>query len=256
MCLAALTGHVLRLRLDARAASLGAPPGEGDESYIVSAVAGLLALLLGFTFSIALDRFDARRVLVLEEANAIGTTYLRAQLLEEPHRTHISRLVHSYADNRLALAQIRTAGGQKLLERNDALLTELWSATVDAWDSIKGYDFSDSFLETMNHMIDLDASRKAARAAHVPPAIFAVLFVYMTMTAGLFGYAVRGARGRRTAPLLLALFAMALMLIVDVDRPLGGRVIETQRPMEALSRFLADHPPGSFGGSAPPQRSP
>ena len=56
----------------------------GQEGYVVSAVLGLLALLMGFTFSLAVDRFDARRVLVLQEANAIGTAYLRAQLLASP----------------------------------------------------------------------------------------------------------------------------------------------------------------------------
>jgi hypothetical protein len=104
MCLAAGAGVLLQ--------PLGRPrkddeSGSGQEGYIVSAVLGLLALLLGFTFSMAADRFDARRLLVLDEANAIGTAYLRAQLLPEPHRTRTSELLVRYTDNRIALAKAK-----------------------------------------------------------------------------------------------------------------------------------------------------
>ena len=75
---------------------------DNQEGYIVSGVLGLLALMLGFTLAMAVDRFDTRRVLVLQDANAIGTTYLRAQLLDEPHRSRISRLLVDYTDNRIA----------------------------------------------------------------------------------------------------------------------------------------------------------
>ena len=68
------------------------------EQLIVSAMIGLLALLLGFTFALAIDRFDTRRVLVLEESNAIGTTWLRAQMLDEPGRTRLSRLLEGYTE--------------------------------------------------------------------------------------------------------------------------------------------------------------
>ena len=78
---------------------------KGQESYVVSAVLGLLALLLAFTFSLATDRFEARRVLVLEESNAIGTAFLRTQLLGEPHRARLSQLLIEYTDNRIVLAK-------------------------------------------------------------------------------------------------------------------------------------------------------
>src|SRR5262245_8635230 len=86
MCAAAAIG--LLFRRSHRETGVGGSDG-GDDGYVVSAVLGLLALLLGFTFSLAADRFDTRRILVLEEANAIGTTYLRAQLLTEPHRARM-----------------------------------------------------------------------------------------------------------------------------------------------------------------------
>src|SRR5262249_6207064 len=148
---------------------------DGQEGYIVSGVLGLLALMLGFTLAMAVERFEARRLLVLEEANAIGTTYLRSQLLAEPHPTRLSRLLVDYTDNRIVLATAPRDDVPRLLAKNDQFLTDLWAATSAAFETIKGLDFSSSYLETMNHMIDLDASRKAARLAHVPTEVLVVL---------------------------------------------------------------------------------
>jgi hypothetical protein len=243
---AAVAGRLLRRRLEGP--DDPSDESEGQEAYIVTSVAGLLALLLGFTFTMAVDRFDARRVLVLHDANAIGTTYLRTQLIPEPHRTKISVTIRRYVDNRVALGRAAPGARQTtLLARNDALIADLWTATVAAWGELKPYDFSSTYLETMNNVIDLDAARKAARLARVPSAIFAVLFVYMAVAAGVFGYVIRGPRSSHIGVFLLALFTLSLMLIVDIDRPVGGRIVETQRPMEELGRFLAAHPPGSFG---------
>jgi len=225
-----------------------APGGQegGQEGYLVSAVLGLFALLLGFTFALAVDRFDTRRMLVLEEANAIGTTYLRAQLLEPPHRERISGLLAAYTANRLTLARATPPAPRELLAANDELVTKLWQATVAAFPSIRDYDFSSSFLDSMNTVIDLDASRKAARLAHVPEAVFLVLAIYGTGVAFVLGYVLTGLRGRIAGVFLLALFTLALLLIVDIDQPGAGRIRESQGPMERLSQSLSGWPPALF----------
>src|SRR5687768_15219741 len=90
---AGYVSQLLRLRGDRRREESGSGLAtDNQEGYIVSGVLGLLALMLGFTLAMAVDRFDTRRLLVLQEANAVGTTYLRAQLLDEPHRARISKL--------------------------------------------------------------------------------------------------------------------------------------------------------------------
>lgn len=212
---------------------------ETHEGYLISAVLGLLALLMGFTFSLAIDRFDTRRQAVLTEANAIGTTYLRAQLLDEPHRTRITELLKEYVDNRLVLAKAMPGRNGALLQRNDQLITDLWTATVAAFPSIRPYDFSSSFLETMNAMIDMDTSRKAARRAHVPAAVFGLLFVYQFMSAGALGYVLpQGTRGKLSAALVFLLFGLALLLVLDIDRPGDGRIRESQLPMELLQQSM------------------
>jgi hypothetical protein len=228
----------------------------GKEGYIVSATLGLLALLMGFTFSLAVDRFESRRVLVLEEANAIGTTYLRTQMLEPVDRARISKMLVDYTDNRIALAKAPPDQVQPLLARNDQMLTDLWTATLAAWPTIKGLDFSSSYLETMNNLIDLDAARKAARLARVPSAVFFVLFVYVITSAGVLGYAGANKEGRGATAFLFILLTVSLLLTLDIDRPRTGRITESQAPMERLKATLASQPPEVFdrlsaGASAP-----
>ena len=218
----------------------------GKEGYIVSATLGLLALLMGFTFSLAVDRFEARRMLVLEEANAIGTTYLRTQMLEPVDRARISRMLVEYTDNRIILAKASPDQVQPLLAKNDQMLTDLWTATLAAWPSIKGLDFSSSYLETMNNMIDLDAARKAARLARVPSTVFFVLFIYVITSAGVLGYAGANKEGRGATAFLFLLLTISLLLTLDIDRPRSGRVTESQAPMERLKATLASQPPEVF----------
>ncbi|CAN7294851.1 hypothetical protein LJR164_001504 [Phenylobacterium sp. LjRoot164] len=219
---------------------------KGAEAYIVSAVLGLLALLLGFSFSLAVDRYDARRLLVRDEANAIGEAYFRAQLLDEPDRTRTSQLLVAYLDLRITLAQADDQSRKALLSRNDALINDLWAATAAALDGIKCYDWSSTYLDTMNTIVTSDASRKAARIARVPFEVFVVLFVYMITTAAVLGYVLRGNGGRVAAGVLLALLTMTLAMIVDIDGPLGGAVVESQRPMELLRARIAAYPPSVF----------
>ncbi|WP_200941448.1 MULTISPECIES: bestrophin-like domain [unclassified Caulobacter] len=228
----------------------------GKEGYIVSATLGLLALLMGFTFSLAVDRFESRRMLVLEEANAIGTTYLRTQMLEPVDRARISRMLVDYTDNRITLAKAPPDQVPTLLARNDQMLTDLWTATLAAWPSIKGLDFSSSYLDTMNTMIDLDSARKAARLARVPSTVFFVLFVYVVTSAGVLGYAGANKEGRGATAFLFLLLTISLLLTLDIDRPRTGRVTESQAPMERLRATMATQPPEVFDRMSAPKAAP
>jgi hypothetical protein len=256
MCLAGAGGVLLRLRHDRRGGGALAPAGEGQEGYIVSAVLGLLALLMGFTFSLAVDRFETRRHLVLEQANAIQTTYLRAQLLAEPHRSRMSGLLIRYTDNVIALAKAAPRDPRRgvLLAADDALLIDIWAATSAAFETIKGLDFSSTYIYSVNTMIDLDAARRAARGARVPPEVFAVLVVYLVTTAAVLGYVLKGTRGRLGAGFLFLLLTLSLALTIDIDRPVVGGVIESQKPMEDMRRSLADSPPPVFDRWRTPPR--
>ena len=103
MLLAAFVGHGVHRWVRRREKKAGETEDHNQESYLVGSMSGLLALLMAFSFSMALDRYEERRHLVIQEANAIGTAYLRSQLLDEPHRARLSGLLVDYTDNRIAL---------------------------------------------------------------------------------------------------------------------------------------------------------
>lgn len=239
MLLAAIAGYAVR----------GFAPGRSKDdqaNLTLSALLGLLALLLGFTFALAVDRYETRRVLVLQEANAIGTAYLRAQLLPEPHRTRVAGLIVDYTDNRMLLAEAQRPDIPPLLDRNNQLLVDIWSATAGAYDATKQFDFSTTFIESINALVDLDAARKAARVARVPTAVFGVLFIYVVLTAGALGYTITSFKGRVHAGTLMFLLAMCLLLIIDIDRPTMGTIREIQDPMQAVQQAIHSEPVGSF----------
>jgi len=224
---------------------------KGQEEIILSAVLGLLALLLGFTFSLAVDRFEMRRALVVEEANAIGAAYLRAQLLDEPHRTRMSRLLQRYTDVRITLATADRTQANALLPVNRGLIHDIWSAAKASFPTIKDYDFSSAYIDSVNNLIEIGSARMEARLVRVPPEVFVVLFVYMITTAAVLGYVLKGPRSHLVAVFLLVLLTLSLMLIVDIDRPGSGMVREGQGPMEDLRRAMASWRPASFDQPPP-----
>ena len=246
---ALFAGHAFRGVTDRRDSKVGAKHSETQEGYILGGVLSLLALLIGFTYALAIDRFDARRVLVTEDARAIQTLYLRAQLLEEPHRSRFSNVILRYTDNRLQLAQAPPDDARALLADNDRLIAELWAATIPAFETVRGIDFSSALVESVNQVIELDAARKAARTAQIPPPIFALLYLYIVVTSAMLGYVLIGRRGRLAGGLLLALFALALMLMSDINRPTTGNIRESQGAMERLRDFLRDNPPARLDRS-------
>lgn len=243
MLVAALIGWRLRKRFVEK----DSERSHNEEGYVVSSVMGLLALLVGFTFAVAVNRYDTRRAVVLQEANAIGTTYLRTQLLEEPYRSRISHLLTDYTANRIDLARAQIGDDQtKRLAASDAMIVQLWQETVAAFPTIQTRPFSGSYLTTVNEMIDMDSARQQSRRSHVPMEVFLMLVTYQIIAAGVLGYVLGGRRGRTTASLLLVLFGGSLLLVIDIDRPNSGGIVETQEPMELLLKTMQENPAGSF----------
>lgn len=246
---AAWLGLVLHRHLEKRDPDFAKNRDETREGYVVSGILALLGLLIGFTFSIVLDRFEGRRTLVVQDAAAIETLYLQAQLLEEPHRARLSGILARYADNHVALAERDLRVADHLLRDNRRLLLELWNATIPAFNSIRNIDFSAAFVESVNNVIELDMQRKAARKAQIPAPIFALLFVYVIVAALVVSY-VMGERARLATTALLALFTLALLLMSDINRPVSGMIRESQEPMILVRDMIHANPPGRF--TAPP----
>jgi hypothetical protein len=211
--------------------------GHGGPDQLLAAVLGLLALLLGFTFSLALNRYETRRDFVLQEANAIGTTWLRAQLLEEPNRAAMSGLLRVYVDARLKWSQ---ADDRDDLTATDAIQQNLWRQVGVAIRTDPSAQLSRGLMDAMNDSFDLASARVAMRQAHIPDRVLAILLLYAFLSAVMLGYilSANGRPHRIATAMLLALMTLALIVILDLDRPRTGAILVSQQPMIDLKASL------------------
>lgn len=204
---------------------------------VQGAVLGLLGLLLGFSFAMSVGRYDARRSLVNDEANSIGTTWLRADFLPSPHREEIRDLLVRYT--RLRIEGVATAGNDKELApvRKEAwdIHNQLWakgSAAANANPS----PLSATFITSLNETIDLDATRVAALRNHVPGAVWLLLIVVSGCGAWASGYGtgVNGVRSVFNQLVFPMLISVVITLTADIDRPTKGLIGLSQKPLEDL----------------------
>jgi hypothetical protein len=222
-------------------------PIKSQVNMLQAASLGLLALLLGFTFSMALTRFDTRRQLVLDEANAIGTTFLRAQLLPDLARKEISDLLRRYVDARLQFYQagINKRELHKVDDQTEKLHRALWTQAI----AIGGQDPraipSGLFIQSLNEVIDLHAKRVTAMENHVPESIFMLLLIVAVMSLALVGYGAGMGKDRNLLPTLISviLISAVILLIMDLDRPRRGLIKVSQQSMIDLRESLGRSAP-------------
>jgi hypothetical protein len=226
--------------------------GSNQESYLIGGMLGLLALLLAFSFSMAVDRYEERRHLVVQEANAIGTAYLRAQLLDQPHRARLSQLLVDYTDNRIVLASASAGQLEGQMAENDRLLTTIWAAVAAARDSARAQGISTPLLLAFNQMIDLDTERKVARKVRVPQAVLLLLLSFLVLTAAVLGFVLEGLRAWVHGFVLFLLLSLYVSIIADLNRPTSGNITESQEPMLMLRQSLQSQPSDAFDRFAAP----
>ncbi|HEY5807927.1 MAG TPA: hypothetical protein VIT67_08155, partial [Povalibacter sp.] len=172
LCLAAVAaGSWLGRRVKAR----GAEP-EGPVGASVGATLGLLAFMLAFTFSMAASRFDVRKQMVVADANAIGTTYLRASLLPDPTASQVRAYLREYVDIRLA-AVTHGDAINTVIARSEQLQGEVWKRAIVTANAQPTLTTTPLFIQTLNEMIDVHGVRLAAIRNRIPAAIWVALFV-------------------------------------------------------------------------------
>jgi hypothetical protein len=220
----------------------GEDSDQSQISTLESAVLGLLALLLAFTFSMALSRYDARKQLVLAEANAIGTASLRAQLLPPPYDKEIANLLRQYVDVRLEFygADLDESGLREAGEKTERLHQQIWSYAISLSARDERAGSIRLFIESINEVIDLHEERLTALRDHVPETVFLTLYLVAAVGLGFVGYA-RGFSGRRhfLVTLILAiLISTVITLIADLDRPRRGLIKVSQQSMLDLRQSL------------------
>ncbi|AMV37535.1 hypothetical protein [Planctomyces sp. SH-PL62] len=206
---------------------------------MVGSILGLLAFMLAFTFGFAAARFDARRQVVLEEANAIGTTYLRARLLPEPQRSEIMDLLREYTELRAhGVTETRIAG---VIARSQELHEQLWSRTVVVADGNPSSIMTGLFIQSLNATIDLHATRVlVGLRSRIPLSIWLSLFCLAFIGIASVGYQAGLSETRRSPEMLMLslAFAVVLYLILDLDRAHQGVLRVSQQAMIDLLRTM------------------
>ncbi len=219
-----------------------------------SAALTLLGLLLGFTFSMAVSRYDARREMVLQESNDIGTAYLRTQLLPKPQSETSAALLRRYVDNRLAIyTTLDQAARAAEIQKGGELQDRLWAESMAAANGNPASFYTTLYVQALNSVIDSHSSRLDAGRNHVPNSAILLLVFSAVLCMAMLGFlgGLSGARSLLTSITLSLLFAMVVAVIVDLDRPRRGLIRVSQSPMLELQKSLNSKPASSTGVQAP-----
>lgn len=216
----------------------GSEPGENSGA-IQGSMLGILALLLGFTFSLALNRYDERSQAVVDEANAIGTAWLRVQLVPEVFRQDIRELMQQYIGLRVDAAHLdltRTREREQLLQNTDQIIDQLWSLATGAAAQEPNPVSTGLLLQALNDMIDAYGSRDAALARHVPEMVLFLLYGTFLMTGCVMGFTagLGGQRNSFATYIMTGLIVILVFIIIDLDRPRRGLIEINQSSLTTL----------------------
>jgi len=209
---------------------------ESPVSAKMAAILGLVAFILAFAFGIVTNRYDDRKELVRNEANAIGTAVLRADFMSEPDRSKTIKLFKEYLDSRIAAAQSRNPDQiQKVMTDSNRIQRQLWDmAVVNAFKDMNS-DVAALYIDSLNQVIDIHALRVAVGVqARIPAGIWLVLYIIVIL--GMFGVGYQtaiaeSARKSWTTPILALAFSLVIMLIASLDRPQSGFIPVSQQPL-------------------------
>lgn len=193
-------------------------------SIVVGATLTLLGLLVGFGFSMAVGRYDQRKNLEEAEANAIGTEYLRAQLLPAADAEKVRALLRDYFDQRILFYTTRDLDQLREVDARTAKLqAELWSAVVAPAAAAPLSPSVALAVSGMNDVLNAQGYTQAAWWNRIPRAAWLLMLGIAACCHLLVGYGVRDAHAERSQLLVLPLvLAIAFFLIADIDSPRGG----------------------------------
>lgn len=197
------------------------------EASVTTALLGLMAFMLGFSFSMAAKRYSERRGLILEEYNHAGTLMLRADLLPDGEREVAKSLIEEYVQMRQAAVDRGSLKGvDEVMRRSEVIQQELWDRAATLRRDT-GNTALNLYLTSLNQLIDTDANRRArAFANRFPDALWATLFFLVVLAAVMIGInsGLHGRRSRLASSALIVAFSVVIMLIVDLDRPVSKMV--------------------------------
>lgn len=219
-------GYVLGHRIRSRFINKDPDHSKIDVAPISGTLLALLGLLLAFTFSMSNARFDNRRQLVIEEANAIGTVILRTDFYPDSIRTLLRTALKEYVEDRIEFYQagmdLETAANYYI--KADIVSKKIWELAVGYAKSDDNTTRTSQLIPALNTMIDITTTRRAAGESTIPDSIMYFLFLLSIVAAFLLGYQQR----ERIDWIIVVGFSVMLSAtifnIIDLDRPRSGLI--------------------------------
>ena len=233
--LASILGFYLGSTLFRRKISLEIP------EFISATVLGFLSLMMAFTSSMVVERYSYRKMLVLNEANAIAATYTYSALLNSPHEKRIRELIKQYIASRIDF--YRTGDDkQKILEalnNSFVLQKKLWEIATDITKTNQS-DVVANYTTSLNSAFELARNSAATLLITIPATIH-----YLNVTLAILGLFViafsRGVQNLRWPPgmlILIFLFSLVFTVLQDIDRPRSGSIQVGTRSLEYISKII------------------
>lgn len=216
-----------------------------------AALLGLVALILAFGLSLAVGRYESRRAAVVDDANAIGTAYLRAQTLAEPVRSRSLALLVQYTDTSIRLSHTipSSTAQQRVIADGDAQLRMLWGLAGQALVAAPLASAPRLYTDSLNKTIDMQTVRVSVLNNRVPGAVLAIEVGGAAVALGLLAlYLAILGRGVTTVLLAAGLITLLLLVTFDLDRPTRGLITIPDTPLTSLRASMA-LPPAATGPS-------
>lgn len=205
---------------------------------MVGGLLGMLAFVLAFVFSMATSQYDLRKQNVLDEANAIGTAYLRTELLDEQFEAEVKPLLREYVDIRLQAVN----GGdlEAIIARSDEIQAMIWAKVTARAKAAPSINTS-LVIGSINEMFDMQEKRiNAGIYTRIPVSVWMAMFIISALSMITMGTQV-GLTGKRrlvaVIPMLMA-FAVLITLVVDINRPQNGMIKVGQQAMLDLQASM------------------
>jgi len=216
--------------------------GREDFNLIVAATLTLLGLIIGFTFSMAISRYDQRKTYEEAEANAIGTEFVRAGLLPATDAARVRALLRNYLDQRILFYVTRDGGRLRQIDAATAQLeTDLWLA-VQAPAVAQPTPVVALAVSGMNDVLNSQGYTQAAWWNRIPSSAWVLMATIAICSNMLVGYGVRRSKARATLLLVLpVVVSISFFLISDIDSPRGGIIRVRPQNLERLSQSLHRH---------------
>jgi hypothetical protein len=210
-----------------------------DFGFILGASLTLLGLIIGFSFSMATSRYDQRKNYEEAEANAIGTEYLRADLLPAANAAKVRGLLKQYLDQRVQFYSTRDEQeAQRINDGTARSQAELWSAVL-APATVHPTPLDGLAVSGMNDVLNSQGYTQAAWQNRIPSAAWILMTTIAVGCNLLVGYGSRGAKsGAKLLPVLPLVISIAFMLIADIDAPRRGIITISPQNLISLAQSL------------------